>query len=117
MLDQAADVSRAVDSVVSAFTVTPVVRWLWANDDEYARHFAALMECYLPSERQGHGLGGHLLDAALEYIDQNSVPVFLEAMDPRNIPFFEKRGFMTVGSAQAGSSPVVTCMQRPARTA
>ena len=74
---------------------------------------------YLPwlgvdAARQSHGIGGQLLAACLDYIDVGRLPVYLETPNPRNIPFYERHGFVLVGSAESGSCPPVSFMLRPA---
>jgi GNAT superfamily N-acetyltransferase len=75
---------------------------------------------YLPwmgvvANRQGTGLGEALLALCLARIDEDGLPAFLEAPNPRNIPFFERHGFEVRGFAQSGSCPPVGLMLRAGR--
>jgi GNAT superfamily N-acetyltransferase len=75
---------------------------------------------YLPffgveSSRQGQGLGTRLLTAGLEYVDLGGLPAYLLASNPRNIPFFERFGFVHTGDAQQGSAPALAVMMREGR--
>jgi ribosomal protein S18 acetylase RimI-like enzyme len=75
---------------------------------------------YLPwlgvqSGSQGRGLGGQLMRHCLEIVDASHLPAYLETPNPRNISFYERHGFATTGSAQAGSCPPITFMLRAAR--
>jgi GNAT superfamily N-acetyltransferase len=74
---------------------------------------------YLPwlavdSSRQGSGLGGQLLAQCLEYIDISKLPVFIEVPNPRSLPFYERHGFTSRGTAQSGTCPPVELMLRDA---
>jgi GNAT superfamily N-acetyltransferase len=75
---------------------------------------------YLPffgveSSQQGQGLGSRLLAATLEYVDLGGLPAYLLASNPRNIPFFERFGFVHTGDAQQGSAPALAVMMREGR--
>jgi GNAT superfamily N-acetyltransferase len=61
---------------------------------------------------QGCGHGSALLRFALEQCDRDGVPAYLESSNPRNIPLYERHGFRSLGSIQAGSSPTVVPMLR-----
>ena len=63
----------------------------------------------------GSGLGGMLMNAALERVDAERLPAYLESSNPRNIRLFERHGFEVIGAIQHGSSPVMTPMFRAAR--
>lgn len=65
--------------------------------------------------RQGKGLGSALMKHALQRVDAERLPAYLESSNPRNIAFYERHGFEAVGRIQAGTSPVVTSMLRRAR--
>lgn len=65
--------------------------------------------------RQGKGLGALLMKHALQRVDAERLPAYLESSNPRNIPFYERHGFEVVGRIQSGSSPVVTPMLRRGR--
>ena len=86
------------------------------------------MEQYHPSEPcwflpligvdpicQGRGYGSALLRHALEGCDRDGLPAYLESSNPRNIPLYERHGFVAIGSIQAGSSPTVVPMLRRPR--
>jgi GNAT superfamily N-acetyltransferase len=75
---------------------------------------------YLPwfgvdAARQGSGLGGQLLASCLTVVDADHQPAYLESTNPRNVPFYERYGFEVTGYAQAGSSPTIVLMGRPAK--
>jgi GNAT superfamily N-acetyltransferase len=64
---------------------------------------------------QGRGLGGQLLKACLEVVDESHLPAYLETPNPRNLSFYERHGFGVAGRAQAGACPPVTFMLRASR--
>ena len=75
---------------------------------------------YLPwfgvdAGRQGQGLGGVLLRQCLEMVDRDHLPAYLESPNPRNLTFYERHGFETIGTAQAGACPPLYGMLRTAR--
>lgn len=65
--------------------------------------------------RQHKGYGSALLRHALRRIDQERMPAYLESTRPANVPLYERHGFRVLGTIQAGSSPILTPMFRPAR--
>lgn len=75
---------------------------------------------YLPligidPRHQGQGLGSMLLERTLAPITASGAAVYLEASNPRNIPFYERHGFELCGEIQAGSSPTLFAMLRAPR--
>jgi GNAT superfamily N-acetyltransferase len=64
---------------------------------------------------QGAGLGSRLMTACLAKVDADHLPAYLETPNPRNIPFYERHGFVVTGRATAGDCPPVTFMLRPAQ--
>ena len=66
---------------------------------------------------QGQGHGSALLRHALERCDRDGVIAYLESSNPRNVPLYERHGFASLGSIQAGSSPTIVPMLRRPRQA
>jgi ribosomal protein S18 acetylase RimI-like enzyme len=64
---------------------------------------------------QGQGHGDALMRHAIEQIDCEKAPAYLESSNPRNIPFYRRYGFEELGAIQAGSSPTLIPMLRRAR--
>ena len=65
---------------------------------------------YLPligvdGDKQGQGYRSVLLQFATERCDQDGLPAFLEATNPRNRALYERHGFEVVGEIQAGEPP------------
>jgi ribosomal protein S18 acetylase RimI-like enzyme len=74
---------------------------------------------YLPligvtPQSQGRGLGSELLRAALRRCDDDCLPAYLEATNPRNVRLYERHGFRVVNRIQAGDSPEIFPMLRSA---
>ena len=63
----------------------------------------------------GQGLGGMLMKTALERVDAEGLPAYLESSNPRNVSLYERYGFEVIGEIQHGSSPTMLPMYRAAR--
>lgn len=46
--------------------------------------------------RQGHGIGGRLMQPVLAKASASGLPCYLETMNESNLPFYEKHGFRVV---------------------
>jgi len=66
-------------------------------------------------KHQGEGLGGALLDHALEICHQDGALAYLESSNPRNVPLYRRYGFEVMGRIQFGRSPTLVPMQRKPR--
>jgi ribosomal protein S18 acetylase RimI-like enzyme len=64
---------------------------------------------------QGKGHGDALMTYALKRCDRDRTPAYLESSNPRNISLYRRHGFKELGTIQAGSSPTLIPMLRPAR--
>ena len=65
--------------------------------------------------RQGQQLGDKLLAHALARCDADRLPAYLESSNPRNLGFYQRHGFETLGKIQVGSSPTIVPMLRKPR--
>ena len=65
--------------------------------------------------RQGQRTGQRLLQRRLNNLGhRKEVPVYLESSNPRNVSFYERMGFASLGEVNAGvDGPVVRPMRRP----
>ena len=88
--------------------------------EQMARYHPSAPHWYLPligvdpaHQRRGHGSA--LLQHALARCDGDHAPAYLESSNPANIPLYERHGFAVLGTIQAGSSPPIFPMLRPAR--
>ena len=63
---------------------------------------------------QGNGIGSQLMKHALNRIDEDGLPAYLESSNPRNITLYERHGFEVMGQIQIGGSPPIHPMLRPA---
>jgi len=64
---------------------------------------------------QGKGYGAALMEHALAACDRDGLPAYLESSNPRNVTLYERCGFQRLGTIQAGDSPPIIPMLRPAR--
>lgn len=65
--------------------------------------------------RQSQGHGSALLRHALAICDADKLPAYLEASSPRNVPFYQRHGFESLGTIQVADSPPITPMLRQPR--
>jgi len=105
---------------ISQIVPAELLETVWSIFGEMGNYHPKEDCWYLPligvdPARQGQGLGSALLKHALEIIDRNSLPAFLESSNPRNISLYERYRFEVVGRIQIGSSPPVHPMIRAAQ--
>jgi ribosomal protein S18 acetylase RimI-like enzyme len=62
-------------------------------------HYYIMTVGVLP-ERQGMGVGKKLMTKALEIVDANKMPCYLETQNANNIPIYERLGFEVVSSKE-----------------
>jgi ribosomal protein S18 acetylase RimI-like enzyme len=63
---------------------------------------------------QGAGIGSLLLAHTLAEVDRGGVAAYLESSNPLNVPLYERFGFEVIAEIQAGDSPTIWPMLRPA---
>jgi len=56
-----------------------------------------------------------LMKTALERVDAEGLPAYLESSNARNVSLYERHGFEVIGEIQHGSSPSMLPMYRAAR--
>jgi GNAT superfamily N-acetyltransferase len=88
--------------------------------EQMAKYHPKGPQWYLPligvdPAQQGKGHGDALMRHALERVDHDKIPAYLESSNPRNIPLYRRHGFEEIGEIQAGSSPTIVPMLRRAR--
>lgn len=66
------------------------------------------------TDQLGKGVGFALLADNLDYVDNHSLPAYLEASNPANVALYERYGFREVGQFSVDDSPTVHTMWRPA---
>jgi ribosomal protein S18 acetylase RimI-like enzyme len=88
--------------------------------EQMARYHPEGVHWYLPliavdpaHQRRGHG--DALMRYALEQVDREKVPAYLESSNPRNLSLYRRHGFEELGTIQAGSSPAIVPMLRRPR--
>jgi ribosomal protein S18 acetylase RimI-like enzyme len=65
---------------------------------------------------QGRGLGTALLETGLRAVDRAELPAHLETSDPRNVPLYERHGFVVTAAVDLpDGGPRTWSMLRPAR--
>lgn len=62
-------------------------------------HYYIMTVGVLP-ERQGMGVGKKLMTKALESVDANKMPCFLETQNKSNVPFYQRLGFEVVSDKE-----------------
>ncbi len=89
--------------------------------EEMEKHHPHEPHWYLPfigvePNAQGRGLGGALLQHSLARCDREGAIAYLESSNPRNIPLYERHGFVRAGEICAGKEgPILTPMLRQPR--
>jgi GNAT superfamily N-acetyltransferase len=63
-------------------------------------------------EWQGHGAGSAILAPVLNRCDRDGDRIYLESSKERNIPFYERHGFLVTDEIQVPRGPVVWSMWR-----
>jgi GNAT superfamily N-acetyltransferase len=61
---------------------------------------------------QGRGLGSAIIAPVLERCDREGERIYLESSKERNIPFYERHGFVVSGEIQVPGGPLVWPMWR-----
>ncbi len=68
-----------------------------ANHPGRRRHWYLVMIGARPGV-QGTGLGSVLMDPVLAHCERENLPIYAETADPRNHTFYERKGFMPIGT-------------------
>lgn len=65
-------------------------------------------------DRQGRGLGTAVLEPGLAYADRAQLPCYLESSHERNVPLYERLGFLITEERRLPQGPPVCLMLRAA---
>ena len=66
--------------------------------------------------RRGEGIGTSLLDGSLSVADDDALPAYLESTNPRNVPLYERFGFVVTRELHLpDGGPPLIAMWRDAR--
>ncbi len=82
-----------------------------------AEHHLQEAHFYLPfigvaPEWQGRGHGNVVMQPVLDLCDRHRLPAYLESSNPRNIPFYERLGFVVTAEFAADGGPPMAGMRR-----
>ena len=61
------------------------------------------------------GIGSLLMKHALEKVDSDGLPAYLESSNPRNMSLYKRYGFQTMGQIQVDDVPPLHPMIRETR--
>ncbi|HUW04009.1 MAG TPA: GNAT family N-acetyltransferase [Acidimicrobiales bacterium] len=64
--------------------------------------------------RQGAGIGSLILSRSLAEVDCDGGVAYLESSNRLNVPLYQRFGFEVIAEIQAGDSPTIWPMLRPA---
>jgi GNAT superfamily N-acetyltransferase len=87
----------------------------------FARHHPVEPHYYLQyigccRRYQGRGIGAALLKKGISICDERGMPAYLECSNPRNVPFYERHGFIVTHQQAVGKNgPTVWFMWRDPR--
>lgn len=87
----------------------------------FARHHPKEPHYYLQfigcrRSEQGRGIGAELLKQGIRICDERGMPAYLECSNPRNVPLYERHGFVVTGQQALGkNAPVAWFMWRDPR--
>jgi GNAT superfamily N-acetyltransferase len=79
-----------------------------------ARHWYLVAVGTRP-EFQGTGSGPRVIGPVLDRCDADGIPAYLESSNVRNVPFYERLGFVATGVIQVPDGPALTPMWREPR--
>jgi ribosomal protein S18 acetylase RimI-like enzyme len=94
--------------------------YVFAILEQLGRFHPTEAHWYLPMtgvdpSKQGNGYGSTMLRHALQGIDQDQLPAYLESTNPGNIGLYERHGFKLLGTIEVADAPPMFPMLREAR--
>lgn len=115
--EKLAEASRVAWPAIAAYTDDDGARlgalWSWIHDHSPDEPHWYLDHIAVAPERQGEGIGVALIDHGLALARSDDVSAFLVTARPKLVPFYERRGFLSVEEATApGKGPHVWFMRR-----
>jgi len=110
-------------AVPFAVGLRPFARFMGANDvmGKFHKKYVPEPHWYLlmvgvDPDLQGRGLGSALVKEGLKRADAANCPCYLETSEERNLAFYERHGFVVVGTAPLGNGgPPGWAMRRAPR--
>ncbi len=111
---------KTLVALVEEFAPANILPDLFGVFEQMEKYHPTEPHWYLPligvdPSQQGKGIGSALMKHALETIDRDHLPAYLESSNPKNISLYERHGFEVTGEIQVGSSPPMRPMYRAAR--
>jgi GNAT superfamily N-acetyltransferase len=91
---------------------------IWRQSSIFARHHPKEPHYYLQfigcrRSEQGRGIGAALLKQGTRICDERGMPAYLECSNPRNVPLYERHGFVVTSQQALGKNgPVAWFMWR-----
>jgi GNAT superfamily N-acetyltransferase len=77
-------------------------------------YYLQFIGCY--RQDQGQGIGAALLKQGIRICDERGMPAYLECSNPRNVPLYERHGFVVRGKQAVGKNgPTAWFMWRDPR--
>jgi len=119
LIDQLKMIPQLRQMTGSLFRIPRVLEVMSAMDTHHPKepdHYYLHMIGVHP-EFHGQGLGSTILATALEHVDGEGMPAYLENSNPRNMPLYERHGFKVIGemSFGGGKGPKMWPMWRDAQ--
>lgn len=66
-------------------------------------------------DHQGHGLGGALIRGITDRCDEQGLAAYLESSKEKNVPYYERHGFVVTDTVSVKDSPPLWLMRREPR--
>jgi GNAT superfamily N-acetyltransferase len=100
------DIDRSMRSTLATAGARHEEMWEWIADNFPREPFWYLDHLAVNARDRGTGLGAALIRHGLDFADRDGVPAFLETARPRNVGYYERRGFRTISDDDApGGGP------------
>ncbi len=97
------------------FALSAKIEEMHKQDIQKEHWYLALLAVDPP--HQGKGVGGLVLEPQLEEADRRGLPCYVETTKTRNVPFYEKQGFVVKHEIPIpmGGPPLWTMIREPVR--
>jgi ribosomal protein S18 acetylase RimI-like enzyme len=108
---------EALGALVERTVPEPKRKFLFEVFDQMGSYHPAEPHWYLrligigPSW-QNRGLGSLLMQHAHAILDRDGTLAYLESSNPRNVPFYQRHGYKSLGTIRVGTCPPISPMLR-----